>query len=176
MLFGGKKETIDLSDPGTVKIDEHVASTIPDPGEYFLRWIGDIVDDDKLIRLKKEVDTHRGANGWLTSHNLRDVPEMGRRQEPLTFLNYMMGYQSTAAVAVWATMPRQGRELKTLGVTIESLVINQGYAAAITWAIASRPEHRFHLTDIQEALPLAWDEGLSWVLNKDIIKAFRNWN
>lgn len=171
----GNSETIDLSQPGQVAIPEQVASVVPDAGEYFLGWLGGLLDDRTLSRLENEINARRGTNGWLASTGLDDAPQLGQKQNPLTFLRSLVGGLDAIHLGVWGTSANRGRDYKALTSTLEGLVRTQGHAAAATWAIEVRPQARLDLNYLAESLRDAWGQSHSYLTNGDVIKAFKNW-
>ncbi|MFG2018731.1 hypothetical protein [Actinomadura geliboluensis] len=173
----GKKEQIDLSEPGEVTIADHVAAAVPDAGEYFLNSLTDFCNEQMYARLKADIDSRRAPNGWLIGNGFSDVPPVGRKQTPLTFLSLLVGTARDASViSVWGTSANRGKDYNTLATTLRNLVDTQGHAAAATWAIIARPEGRFNLEYLSEALQRSWGETFGLLRNKDVIKAFKNWN
>ncbi|TDE36420.1 hypothetical protein [Actinomadura sp. 6K520] len=174
----GNKEQINLSDPGEVAIAEHVASVIPDAGEYLLNLLGDFCNEQMYARLKVDVDSRRAPNGWVVPAKLTDVPPIGRKQTPMTFLNFFMGMRGTIALTVWGTSANRGKDYRALADVLSSILHDQGHAAAATWAIVARPEARPSLSPshLAGALLDGWREDHQHLRNKDVIRAFRNWN
>lgn len=175
-LFGNQ-EQINLSEPGEVPVAEHVAAAIPDAGEYFLDWIGDVCNEQMYARLKAEVDSRRASNGWLVANNFADVPGPGRKQTPMTYLSSFVGGRDAISLVVWGTYGTRGKDHAALAGTLHRLVNTQGHGAAATWAITARPEApHLRLGLLSEALQQSWHESHDYLRNKDILKAFRNWN
>lgn len=173
----GKKEQIDLSDPGEVAIADHVAAAVPDAGEYLLDSLAQFCNEQMYVRLKADIDARRAPNGWLVGNGFADVPPVGRKQTPMTFLSLLVGTaRDESVISVWGTSANRGKDYNTLATTLRILVGTQGHAAAATWAIIARPEGRFSLDYLSEALRGSWDETLGLLRNKDVIRAFKNWN
>ncbi|XRQ12171.1 hypothetical protein ACN3XK_15130 [Actinomadura welshii] len=170
----GKKEQINLSDPGEVDIAEHVASALPDVGDYFLNWIGDICNEQVYALLKADIDARRAPNGWVAGKNFADVPPMGRKQLPMSMLHML--FYTSFSLPIWGTAANRGKDYNALKSTLSSLVDTQGHAAAATWAIIARPDARFNLEILSKMLQDEWSENLGVLRNKDVIKAFRNWS
>jgi hypothetical protein len=172
----GKKEQINLSAPGEVAVAEHVATAIPDAGEYFMDWIGGYCNEQMYARLKADVDSRRAPNGWLVASKFTDVPQLGRKQTPMTFLSTFVGGRDVIIIAVWGTSGNRGKDYKALEGTLAHLVHTQGHGAAATWAIIARPEARLSLEYLSQALHDGWSQSHEFLRNGDLIKAFRNWN
>lgn len=64
---------------------------------------------------------------------------------------------------------------KALKATLERWCELRATSAA-TWAIVARPEAHLRLEDLSEALYDARHKSFDFVRNKDVIKAFDNWN
>lgn len=173
-LFGSK-EQIDLAPPGEVAIAEHVASVIPDAGEYFLDWIGDLCNEQMFAALKAEVDSRRGPNGWVIASRFDNVPQLGRKQTPMTFLRGLVGGLDAINLSVWGTSANRGKDYRTLASTLEGLVRTQGHGAAATWAICARPQARLSLDLLADGLANAWGQSHGFLRNQDLIRAFKNW-
>lgn len=178
-LFG-HKEQINLSAPGEVAVAEHVATAIPDAGEYFMDWLMDWLGGNcnaqTRARLKADVDSRRAPNGWLVAGKFTDVPPLGRKQTPMTFLSHFVGGRDAITLAVWGTSANRGKDYTALARTLTHLVHTQGHGAAATWAIIARPEARFNVEYLSEALHDDWSQSHEFLRNRDLIKAFKNWN
>lgn len=171
-----KKEQINLDAPGEVSISPAVAAEVPDAGEYFLTWIGDMCDPSMLKALRADIDSRRTANGWLAGTSFADTPGLGRKQTPMTFLSSLVGGRDAIALGVWGTSARSGGDYGRLKGTLQGVVHTQGHAAAATWALTARPEAKdmLGLDYLASSLMSSWDQSLEFLRNKDVIKAFRN--
>lgn len=171
-----KSDIVHPAMPDVIEVPEYIASAVPDAGEALLVWFDDLLDQTTAARLTATIDAYRGPNGWIAGNSLKDVPTLGRKQTPLTYLALMTGSFDRIALSVWATSARRGKEYKDLGRAVEDLIATQGHAAAATWAVVNRPSAHLDVDLLARLLREAWEKVLGSQRNGDVIRAFRNWN
>ena len=170
-LFGRKVEPALPEPPEEIAISTDIAAAIPDPGTYFLDWIG----EPQRQHLTPSVDALRGANEWIATAAVAKFGVRRWEMGPLTLLNGMM-VKDSISMGVWASYGMRSREEHQFRRNVSSLLDTQGHAAAATWALTVRPE-RIHQIEIMiDSLTDNWAESLATVTNRDLRKSFEKWN
>jgi len=170
-LFGSR-ETIDLTDPGTVPVPQFVAERIPDAGAHFLNWLG----CPGAEQASPYVDRLRGADGWIPLETLRPYGLRQYDKGPLTIMNWMLAYDRVL-LEVFASGGRRlhGADKRAARDVTRRLVGEQGHASAAAWACAARPQAGLDVDWLASTLVSGWDEQLGKMQNRWVIKAFQKW-
>ena len=173
-LFGSREEIRDVPTEDVV-IPEYVARAIPDVGEYFLLWLGEVgVDGSLLDEVAAHVNALRGENGWISLDKAGQFGWRKYKNGPLTILSGMTA-QDSMVMAILAGDDLRGAEKRTFKENVKQVLRTQGHVAAVSWVIAARPEGEFSCEYFAEGFLNNWNGYLQTETNKDVNKAFRKW-
>ena len=168
-------EELHLFEPGTLTIPRDVAEEIPDAGVFFLSWATQSVRPEQVREIESAVNGRRCQNGWFPLESLDNIGHRGHWRGPLTYLAQMTA-NDPAILSFWASSGLQGEDKRRIDATANHLLFQQGHAAAATWVIAVRPQAYLSLGLLGDQLYQNWEECLSSIRTKDLVKAVRRWN
>jgi hypothetical protein len=132
------------------------------------------LDERAVQQATTAVEGLRGPNGWLPLDALSGIGIMDFKSDPLTFLKSMMT-ADYSVVSAWASYEVRGKDQRQIQATVEFLLRTQGHAAAAAWALTARPTARLDIDFLGQQLHEGWRSGVSYVRNKDFVKAFTKW-
>lgn len=166
-LFGRSETIVDVP-TNDINVPEDISNVVPDVGEYFL---GLMPEGEPQVLAAAQIGELRHANGAVPGR-LRGIDYMKYKQGPVCLLSNV---RERVALEVWATYGLSGRQKRDVVNGVVEVWLEQGVAAAATWAIIARPDHRFDIWILTQQLHSAHAEDHDHLTNRDVVKAFRKW-